>query len=146
MTHPIATYDLDEDQLLAATVTEIAEARAHLGDAEQALVRNGKETRVSDVFDAAQSVDRAMGCINVARSRVGADEVPIAEERAKHLQDLLRQAAASCEVAMAHVKLLLAAAVEPGKELAHAKKAIEAAKGEAHKVLADLLTANGEEA
>lgn len=134
--HPIATYELDEEQLLAATITEIAEARLHLNDAEQCLLRNGKGLCVDDALDASLRILRAMGCARVASARVDADELPVFIE-----QSMLQRCVAACDVALAHVKLLenvIGDETLP-QILGHAKKAVDAARGETHKALAILL-------
>jgi hypothetical protein len=139
MTHPIATYELDEEQLLAATITEIGEARLHLGDAEQCLY---SKLSADDARDAAARIVRAIDCARVARARVDADELPLFVTQPT--ASLLQRCIAACDVALAHVKLLENVIDDENalpQVLSHAKKAIDAARGEMHKVLAALLAA-----
>jgi hypothetical protein len=140
--HPIATYELDEEQLLAATITEIAEARVHLGDAEQILIHIGKASSPDNAAETALRVMRAAACVRVARARVDADELPLFVTHPT--ADVLQRCAAACDVALAHVQLLEAVMSDQGampQVLSHAKKAVDAARGEVHKTLAAILVA-----
>jgi len=130
--HPIAEYELDEEQLLSATTTEVAEARAHLTDAESLLSRFKP--------DASTCIERARTCLAVALARITNDEIVLEQLDAIRLS--LNEAHAACDAAHAHVRLY---DMQPDDKRAksHAEKATQSARAATHRALALLLEQSG---